>query len=381
LEYVGRETWLGVAASTNGYMIGSSAVIGVPGNDNLARPPKHYTLKDQDLAGLMEDESVTLLDATIVSTASPDDPSTYTTILKYTKVLEDPNDPVPITAGLTTFLYAVGISRELAYHEHRGSFRLNLEDCGGSISGLGTNGDDAWTNHGTFAAHGFFAVLAFGLASPFAVTVAWFRTLVPASWIYIHVFANVFSFLATMIAFFVAVAGISKQEGAAHFHKGHHWVGLMLFFVAIFQVINGFLRPPVPRKDANPNAHATHATHTHANNTTHTPNDTFLGVIPIPRTPREAWQLMHRVAGLAAIVMGIYQIQSGLGLYAERFQTNSMVKYYWIYVALFFLSLVGLKFWVLLEEDKARRGVMQAVSTTEPTIEEEPKLATIGTLS
>jgi hypothetical protein len=133
---------------------------------------------------------------------------------------------------------------------------------------------------------------------------------------------------------------------------------MVLTFLATFQVINGFLRPPVVRKDARTLASSP---------------DTFLGVVPIPRTPRETWHLMHRVAGLAAIVMGIFQIQSGLGLYAQRFQANSMVKYYWIYVGLFFMSLIGLKLWVVFEEDKARQGVLQAVNTAEPSApEEEP---------
>ena len=48
-----------------------------------------------------------------------------------------------------------------------------------------------------------------------------------------------------------------------------------------------------------------------------------------------------------------------------------MVTYYFVYVGLFFLSLVALKIWVTREEDKARQGVAQAVSTTEPQPGEE----------
>ena len=357
LEYSGREAWLGVATSSNGQMLGSSAVIGIPGSDSEAMTPTHHLLSDKNVAGVTKDPSVVLEEASITSTVHTDDPSKYTTTMKFTRALNDPNDPVPITEGLITFLYAIGASRDLAYHEHREAFRLNLEECGGAVSTSG--GGDIWANHGTFAAHGFFAVIAWALATPFAVTVAWFRTLLPASWIYIHVFANSLTFLATMIAFFVAIAGVTKEDGADHFSKIHHWVGLLLFFLATFQVINGFLRPPVERKDAQA-----------ANQT----QDTFLGIMPIPRTPRETWQLMHRVLGLAAVAMGIYQVQSGLGLYALRFDTNSMVTYYWIYVAVFFVSLIGLKGWVILEENRARQDMVQPISMTEPTIEESPSV-------
>jgi hypothetical protein len=346
LAYTGEDAWLGVATSTNGKMVGSSAVIGaVDGTDNLGIPPTHYNLNDQDPTGVVADASVLLEDATITSASSSGDASKTTTILQFTRMLNDPNDAIPITAGLTTFLYAVGASRELAYHEHRGAFQINLEDCGGTIVAVGT-----WTRHGLFAFHGFLATMAWALASPFAVTVAWFRNLVPASWIYIHVFANVFTFLATLVAFIVVIIGITKEDAADHFSKAHHWVGLILMLLATFQVINGFLRPPVQRKDTNQT----------------TAQDTILGIIPIPRTPRETWQLMHRLSGLLAIVLGIYQVQSGLGLYALQFQTTSVVMFYWIYVGLFISGIVGLKVWVHREEEKARQGVMQAVSTSEP---------------
>lgn len=342
LAYTGGEAWLGVAISSNGKMVGSSAVIGAV--DQI--PPTHYNLNDQDRSGVVADASVLLEEATITSAPSTSDASQTTTILRFTKTLNDPNDAIPIQHGLTTFLYAIGSSQTLAYHEHRGAFQLNLEDCGGTIAVAGT-----WTHHGIFVAHGFFAIMAWALATPFAVSVAWFRTLVPASWIYIHVFANVFTFFATLIVFVLGVVGISKEDAADHFSKPHHYVGLVLFFIATFQVINGFLRPPVQRKESN---------------RFESQQGMILGVIQVPRSPRETWQLLHRLSGLTALAMGIYQVQSGLGLYAAQFNTDSVVMYYWVYVGAFVLVLLGLKIWVYIEEEKARKGVMQAVRTSEP---------------
>ena len=107
------------------------------------------------------------------------------------------------------------------------------------------------THLGAFAAHGTIATLAWGIASPFAITVAWFRTLVPSSWIYIHVFSNVLSFFFTLIAVIVAISAMSIQPAGAggHFSDPHHWVGLVLLVAVTFQVMNGFLRPPVEKKD------------------------------------------------------------------------------------------------------------------------------------
>jgi hypothetical protein len=370
LEYTGGETWLGLASSSNGFMIGSTAIIGVPGSDEKAQPPTQYTLTDKIVAGLsMDDVSDSNVQGGEIVSEKINGSSTtkYRTVLTFTKTLNDPNDQVPIRKdGLNTLLYAAGSSRELAYHEHRGSFQLNLNECDGDVMVVD---QDRWTNHRCFAAHGFFAILAWGLASPFAVAVAWFRTLVPTSWIYIHVFCNASTFLMTFLTFWIAVGGVARSDGADHFSKSHHFFGLILMILVTVQVLNGFLRPPVERKDRS------------APTPVQDP-DILFGCIPIPGTPRETWQLIHRSSGLTALALGIYQISSGLGLYADRFGTNSGVKYFFIYVALFLASLVGLKIYVSREEDEAIRGAVQAVDTSEPEGEdEEPEMIQRGTYS
>jgi cytochrome b561 len=373
LEYIGDEVWLGLASSFNGQMIGSTAIIGVPGTDDKAQPPTQYTLTAQNLAGVKIDGSAaTLQDREIVSEKmdTGSSSSKHRTVLTFTKTLNDPNDQVPITKdGLNTLLYAAGSSRDLAYHEHRGSFRLNLNECDGDVL---VDGDQkgGWTNHGTFAAHGFFAILAWGFASPIAVAVAWFRTLVPTSWIYIHVFFNASTFIMTFLAFWIAVGGVGKSDGSDHFSKLHHYVGLILMVLVTVQVLNGFLRPPVERKDRSAPA------------TAQDTKDTLFGCFHIPDTPREMWQWIHRSSGLTALALGVYQISSGLGLYADRFGTISLVKYFFIYVGLFLVSLVGLKMYVSREEDNARRGVVQAVNTSDIELEdEEPQILRSGTYS
>jgi hypothetical protein len=379
LEHVtSHPVWLGVASSPNGYMVGSSAIIGSSGNDALAiSPPQRYSLTDQRSSGIQVNPDVALENASIESTTTND--GQERTILKFTKPLwGDSNEPVPILhveqGATATFLFAVGEGRELAYHQHRGQFRLDLSQCGGAIAIRGSDNGEAdskvWTNHSLFAAHGFFAALAWAFFTPFAVTVAWFRILVPASWIYIHVFANVFTVLFTVLAFALAIGGVAKQDGGDHFSKTHHWIGTVLVAISVFQVTNGFLRPPVERKDPPPGS----------NGMLHTlpPQQVFLGIFPVPRTPREAWYAVHRTTGLTALAMGIYQMQSGLKLYAMRFQTSSIVNYYWMYVSIFLVGLIVLKLYVIREEDRARQGVLQAVSTTEPSPEDEPEVETVG---
>jgi hypothetical protein len=386
LEHTGkRRVWLGLASSPNGYMVGSSAIIGSPGDDEQAiSPPKRYFLMDQDRSGVQEDPDPFFGSATIDSVQSSD--GQQITTLKFTKYVDDTNDPVPILrpdSGTTaTFLYAVGEGRELAYHEHRGQFRIDLSQCGGAINAspsTTTATTAVWKNNGLFIAHGFFAALAWAFLTPLAMTVAWFRTLVPSSWIYIHVFGNVFTVILTVFAFSLAVGGVAKQDGSDHYSKTHHWVGTVLLAVAAFQVTNGFLRPPVERKDPPPTSGPRSGSVPRTINNNIPPQEVFLGIFPIPRTPREAWHTIHRMTGLAALAMGMYQMQSGLKLYAIRFQTTSIVNYYWMYVGIFVVSLIAMKLYVIREEDKARRGVLQAVSTVEPgSYEDEPNVETVG---
>lgn len=379
-----RPVWLGIASSPNGYMVGSSAVIGSSGGSDgthAISPPRRYSLMEQTASGVQESHDALLEDASIDSVMTSDGQELIT--LKFTQPLSGETNPILRTGDGTvaTFLYAVGEGVELGYHEHRGAFRIDLSQCGGNNI-IGVTGSSegsstrtkAWTNHGLFALHGFMAALAWAFFTPFAITVAWFRTLVPASWIYIHVFANVFTGLLTILAFAVAVIGVARQDGGDHFSKTHHWVGTLLMAIAAFQVTNGFLRPPVERKDPPPGA----GNGMNGGHSTLPPQQVLFGIFPVPRTPREAWHTTHRMMGLAALAMGMYQMQSGLKLYSMRFQTSSIVNYYWMYVGIFLISLVVLKLYVIREEDRARQGVLQAVSTSEPNPEDESEADTVG---
>jgi hypothetical protein len=57
------------------------------------------------------------------------------------------------------------------------------------------------------------------------------------------------------------------------------------------------------------------------------------------------------------LAMGIYQISSGLSLYAEDFTVTSIEPWFWLYVGLFAFFLISLKVWIMMEEHKARQNV------------------------
>lgn len=318
------EAWLGFGVSSDGKMTGSEAIIGKPDEGTTTK----YLLSDKTKAGI---EAVK--DTTSLKTATIVQDSGVTT-LQFENTLDVSGDTHTISStGLNTFIYAAGKDNLFGYHGHSGSFRIDLASCEGR--------EYTKSHMGAFAAHGTIATLAWAIASPFAVTVAWFRTLVPSSWIYIHVFSNVMTFFFTLIAVIVAISAMSVQTDSSHFNHPHHWVGLVLLVGVTFQVMNGFLRPPVEKRDPYSASHY----------------DMDNGWLKLPRSPREVWYFSHRVTGISMLLMGIYQIQSGLSLFANNYNVTSIAPWFWAYVGIFAFCLISLKFWIMYEEYKARRGM------------------------
>lgn len=322
LQYQG-EAWVGFGVSEDGLMVGSEAIIGKPNESSATK----YLLNDKATTDIKD-----VTDAASLSAASIKQEGGVTT-LTFEHALDVSSDTHTIySTNLNTFIYAVGNNNEFGYHEHRGSFRIDLATCeGGTVK----------SHMGAFAAHGTIATVAWAIASPFAMTVAWFRTLVPSSWIYIHVFSNVCSFFFTLIAVIIAISAMSVQPNSSHFNHPHHWVGLVMLVGVTFQVMNGFLRPPVEKRDPYSTSHY----------------DIDNGRMKLPRTPREVWYFSHRVTGISLLAMGIYQIQSGLNLFAKNYNVSSIVPWFWAYVGIFGICLLSLKFWIMYEEYKARRGM------------------------
>lgn len=326
LEYNG-EGWLGFGTSPNGAMIGSTAIIGLPGT---GEEPAQYNLEGKSVDEVKRAEPLSSPEKAVITQAGGK------TILRFVKVLADNASNGEFTENeLNTFIFAAGSSNELGYHQHRGSFRINLDSCDSNAGSTSSSTGTTMTKQGSFAAHGMLAVLAWGVATPFAVTVAWFRTLVPSSWIYIHVFANVLSFILTVVAVIVAITAKSAQADPEHFTKPHHIVGVTLMVLITFQVFSGFMRPPVEKK-------AYHYNDGHG--------------WKCPRSPREIWYFCHRFSGVTMLAMGVYQIISGLNLYAEDFNVTSIAPWFWLYFGLFAFFLIALKVWIMIEEHKAREG-------------------------
>ncbi|KAL3801073.1 hypothetical protein HJC23_002366 [Cyclotella cryptica] len=116
LIYNGETSWIGIAFSTTGEMIGSEAIIGVPG----MTPAKYYLGgKYESAVQLMEQSKQTLLNPRV-------EVADGQTVLSFTKLLVEKNE-IKIITGENIFLWAHGTDSETTSHlGNRGAFRLNL---------------------------------------------------------------------------------------------------------------------------------------------------------------------------------------------------------------------------------------------------------------
>lgn len=116
-----NDGWVGLAISGDGSMIGSEAIIGVPGDDNVLK----YDLNGKGPGGVtaMSDNKQTLRDTSIVQEGAK-------TIMVFTKLLVEDGE-IPIVEGENIFLHARGGS-SLGYHSN-GRVIFNI-DFGTSVA-------------------------------------------------------------------------------------------------------------------------------------------------------------------------------------------------------------------------------------------------------
>jgi hypothetical protein len=127
LVYEG-EGWLALGFSNNGSegrMIGSDAVIGLPDEPMSAANPAKYNLGAKSPNGVRELSTAqqTLQDASITQNATH-------TVLSFTKFLAEESEVQLGATGPHNFIWAVGNGNVLAsYHGRKGDFTIDLEPC------------------------------------------------------------------------------------------------------------------------------------------------------------------------------------------------------------------------------------------------------------
>ncbi|KAL3939648.1 MAG: hypothetical protein SGARI_001294, partial [Bacillariaceae sp.] len=267
--------WAGIAFNDNGgSMIGSQAVIGVPGTGEVLK----YELNGKTAAAVVPfgDAQQTLIGASVTQ-----DEAAGTTTLTFTKIMAEAGE-IEILNDANTFLGAWGFSNDLGIHSVREAFELDLLNLAGGPGEVEIAREVSF-----WRAHGLIAGIAWGVLSPIAIGVSVVRQLFKGPlWFKIHRGVNMLVVLSTVIAFTLAVVAINLETPDGfkpeHFPKEppHRLVGLVIFIIALLQALLGIFRP--------------HATE---------PGET-------KSTIRFAWEIAHKFLGYACFGMAIYQVQS-----------------------------------------------------------------------
>lgn len=320
------DAWVSMAFSTNGQMVGSEAVIGIPGgNGNV---PQKYNLfgKSDSTVQPMPQSQQTLSNASVQVTNGQ-------TIMKFTKIMAEPNE-IQITTGDNDFLWAYGSSPTLGYHAARGSYVQNLSTGASAVT--------TTPNKAAWLAHGIMAFLAWGVFSPFAVNFSIFRSLLPkgSMWFQLHRVLNSAAYALTIAAFAVAVAYYSK-EGSEHFDGKHQRMGLAMLVMATVQVLGGILRPHAPEAGEGKEA------------------------------VRSAWEMGHRVLGITLLACGFWEMREGIDLYSKKYSVeiddeNKLAIAYWTWIGLMTASIgIGLGFFKTKKQEAPIGGEAQEKAKAE----------------
>mmetsp|Transcript_64686 Transcript_64686/g.173243 ORF Transcript_64686/g.173243 Transcript_64686/m.173243 type:complete len:393 (-) Transcript_64686:233-1411(-) len=310
LEYRGQG-WLGFGFSSGGEMIGNVAVIGEPGVESTADSPNpaKYFLGSFGLSGVgrVSGARQTLADASISQNA------THTT-LRFTKLLEEA-DELAISDSESNFaIFAVGRTNTLqGVHIRNGAFPLLLSQCRDTNSTDDVPpGDvvvdlfnDELPRKNLWQAHGFMMAVAWGIIVPIAIGSSILRSLLPNTmWFSFHFGLNSLAVLTVIASFGLAVYGISDQNKKHFTEDTHRLVGLIVFLLAVLQLLSGLCRPHLRKPTTNGEEH------------------------PIrlrKMKPRQLWEYKHRIVGVSTLALAWWNCYSGIGLYAERIEAENEI--------------------------------------------------------
>ena len=341
--------WVGVAF-TNGSpsMVGAEAVIGLPDEPNGPSNPAKYSLNRREPAGVvqMPAEQQTLMNATITQTESQ-------TILKFKKIMIEPDEHPIFTDVANTLLFAYGSSNTLGFHARSGNLQLRMNQCAVRVRGELVNDyaldwqgevgiDETDLNRSLWVAHGVCASIAWAILVPLAVGASLIRKVLvkiglsEGAWFLIHRILNTLAAILTLIAFALAVhainEGTASGASAEHFSlTAHHRAGLVIFILTMAQAINGILRPHLPASHAKEveEAPATSGEVEQASKDEASVKPDDAGEKSIAR---KGWEIFHRLLGATLLGLCWWQVQEGLSLFATRFDESNLDYVFWIVV-------------------------------------------------
>jgi DOMON domain/Eukaryotic cytochrome b561 len=318
--------WVSFAISDDEFMPNSDAVMAFPTTEgNSEGVPEKYDIGDgrsQSVVTLVTDATrqQSLTDATYKQ-------NTTHTVMTFTKPLVDGNEIPIVIDGVNYFLYAVGRDNNFGMHSKRGGFSLDL---GAKAIGEVSTASD---NKSLWKVHGILMAISWSILVPLAVGTALLRNFLPlptGMWFQIHRILNTLAVVFTIAGFGIAVHIINQEQGSAAKHFStyqHHKMGLVIFIFALLQAISGIFRPHLP-KTAEPVSTPEGETIEDGQPAKSTSNNAT--DVPVKKSPqRIAFEIQHKLLGTVTMILGWFNVDSGIGLYNVRFDGPDLVAVPW----------------------------------------------------
>lgn len=339
---------LGFSHSTEGVMVGSDAIIGLPSNGKV----QYYELKSKDVRGIQQKSP----EAQKTVTGHFISQSSTKTVMSFTKAFNGNIDAFQfIPKGINTFLYAYGTSNELGYHSGRGMFQLDF-----SAYSISTNQTDAATKLGlsttneTFTktppdstklikAHGALATIAFLVTVPIASSAVILReaTYLKQRWYCLHMGLNIFAWCSAVAAVSCAITAVSRSS-RGHFTNRHEILGIIIIVALTFHIVGALCRPA----QDSPENHST-------------------------CTKRRCWKRFHQCLGVLILVFGLAQVYDGMLMVQHTYDVKlNLTAFFWAFFVPW-LVLVALLWTFTRSHDKVgvttdekRNSVLSVLSTS-----------------
>lgn len=386
LTYTGGEAWIGIGINTQGRnkMTPANAVIGRVHDDGF-ESVGYYSLSSEsaDASGVQPYPSSSIQDATFEQV---DGTSTLTFTQDLSEMGVQDDSTWIFAVGLLNNQWAgkhsIDGSFQLALTEDcgRSGFGTGDEDVvnvadPGASGGSDTAGSDEVTGGGTYTdesddeesgdevgsapssssssqvgsglvvfstdpyrglwmAHGIILALAWGLFAPLGIGASLLRNSIQQylgkSWYPLHFYLNLMTILLTVIGFAIAVVATSK-EGDQHFQgETHKQAGLAILILVLLQGLAGYFRPGLPKPpaaaDTTTNNSPEASDEEEAKETTAGSSDSKAAAseAPTKSTIRVAWEVLHRLVGVAVLGLAWYNCDSGIELQAESSEESKI---------------------------------------------------------
>uniref|UniRef100_A0A7S1ZIV4 Cytochrome b561 domain-containing protein n=1 Tax=Ditylum brightwellii TaxID=49249 RepID=A0A7S1ZIV4_9STRA len=309
-------------------MYGSEVVIGRPALPEGPNNPSKYrlgTVMNVKVNGdRLTESQQTLIDPSITSQDGK-------TILQFTKLLSEPGE-IPIDAdGKNVFVWAYGVdsSSRFSIHTNSGSTEVDFSLYKGPDSTDNSSSDSTVTEsvsyRGRWKVHGILAFTAWGVLVPTAISVSLLRNLYPSNfpWLRVHFALNGLACIIMIVVFAIALTSYDTT-GRNHFDGTHEKIGLVIFVFVLFQVMGGVFRAHAPK----PASAIADTVHDNENVVNEESDEEFTdeGKKVEKSLQRMIWEVMHKGMGVLLLVLGLYEVQSGIALYASRYSPETSVE-------------------------------------------------------